>query len=119
MKVLIVEDEPSVAQNLCDILLEINPSIEIIAILETVKDTCSWIKHHPSPDLGFFDIKIADGNSFEIFEKVKVPFPVVFATAFDDFALKAFKVNSVDYILKPVKKSALEMALDKYYNLHY
>ena len=115
MKVLIVEDENSVAKNLCDLLLEIHPGIEIMAILETVKETVEWIKLKNSrPDLGFFDIQIADGNSFEIFEQIKVPFPIIFTTAFDEYALKAFKVNSIDYILKPIKKSALITAIDKY-----
>lgn len=115
MKVLIVEDEQSVARNLCDILQEINPEIEIIAILESVKDVVEWIESKAqTPDLGFFDIKIADGNSFEIFEQTKVSFPIIFTTAFDEYALKAFKVNSIDYILKPIKKSALKIAIDKY-----
>lgn len=119
MKVLIVEDEQSVAKNLCDILLEINPDIEIIAILETVKSTVEWIESNTQlPDLGFFDIKIADGNSFEIFEQTRVSFPIIFTTAFDEYALKAFKVNSIDYILKPIKKSALKIALDKYETLY-
>ncbi|AXT20313.1 response regulator [Flavobacteriaceae bacterium AU392] len=114
MKILIIEDEHSVAQNLCDILFEINPSIEIVAVLETVIDTVTWIENNNNPDLGFFDIQIADGNSFEIFERTSVNFPIVFTTAFDEFALKAFKVNSIDYLMKPIKKNALKIALKKY-----
>jgi len=118
MRILIVEDEARVAQDLCDILLEINPSIEILAILESVNETVSWLDENEAPDLGFFDIRIADGISFDIFEKVDIIFPIIFTTAFDDYALKAFKVNSIDYILKPVKKSALERALNKYFTLY-
>lgn len=118
MNVLIIEDESSVAQNLCDLLMEINAEIKIIAILETVKDAVDWITEHPHPDLGFFDIRIADGNSFEIFEKVSVPFPIVFTTAFNEFALKAFKVNSIDYLIKPIKKAELQHALKKYETLY-
>ncbi|MCH2083489.1 MAG: LytTR family DNA-binding domain-containing protein [Saprospiraceae bacterium] len=115
MKVLIIEDEQSVAKNLCDILLEIDPSIQVLAILESIKEAVSWIKSDTQlPDLAFFDIQIADGNSFEIFEQIKISFPIVFTTAFDEYALKAFKVNSIDYILKPIKRSALEIALNKY-----
>lgn len=114
MKVLIIEDEQSVAQNLCDVLLEIDPSIEIVTILETVRDAVAWIEQNNSPDLGFFDIQIADGNSFEIFEKTTVHFPIVFTTAFNEFALKAFKVNSIDYLMKPIKKSELKVSLAKY-----
>lgn len=114
MRVIIVEDEQSVAQNLCDILGEIDPKIEILAILETIKDTVTWIETNETPDLGLFDIRIADGNSFEIFEKVAVNFPIVFTTAFDEFALRAFKVNSIDYLMKPIKKAELKHALDKY-----
>lgn len=114
MKVLIVEDEPSVAQNLCDLLEEVEPSIEILAILESVEESLEWIKNHASPDLGFFDIRLADGNSFQIFERIFVPFPVIFTTAYDEFALKAFKVNSVDYLLKPIDKREIRAAIDKY-----
>ena len=114
MKVLIIEDESGVAQNLCDILQEIEPEIEITAIIETVKEAVAWIKNNPKPDLGFFDIRIADGESFEIFEQTTVDFPIIFTTAYDEYALKAFKVNSVDYLLKPIEKTALEAALKKY-----
>jgi DNA-binding LytR/AlgR family response regulator len=114
VKVLIVEDEPGVAQNLCDLLLEVEPELEILAILESVEETIQWIAENPAPELGFFDIRLADGNSFEIFESVSVPFPVIFTTAFDEFALKAFKVNSIDYLLKPIDKKEIAAALAKY-----
>ncbi|MBL7137813.1 MAG: response regulator [Bacteroidales bacterium] len=100
MRVVVLEDEYGVAQNLCDILLEIEPDIEISAIIETVKEAVKWVNNNPKPDLGFFDIRLADGDSFEIFEKVKISFPVIFTTAYDEYALRAFKVNSIDYLLK-------------------
>lgn len=118
MRVLIIEDEQSVAQNLCDILLDIDSDIEIITVLETIKEAVKWIEENNSPDLAFFDIKIADGSSFEIFEKTTVNFPIVFTTAYDEYALKAFKVNSIDYILKPIEKNALKSAIAKYHRLY-
>lgn len=119
MKVLIVEDEYSVARDLRDLLWEINSDVEVMAILESVKEVVDWIRSATQlPDLGFFDIQVADGNSFEIFEQTKVPFPIVFTTAFDEYALKAFKLNSVDYILKPIKKKDLEIALNKYKKIY-
>ena len=114
MKVLIIEDEYGVAKNLCDILQEVDKNIEILAIIETVKESVKWIESNPKPDLGFFDIRLADGDSFKIFEQIKIEFPVIFTTAYDQYALKAFKVNSIDYILKPVDKKSLEAALNKY-----
>lgn len=118
MKVLIVEDEPGVAQNLCDLLEEVEPGIEILSIEESVDETVKWIKEHAKPDLGFFDIRLADGNSFEIFEKINVEFPVIFTTAYDEFALKAFKVNSIDYLLKPIGKKEVRFALEKYRKIY-
>jgi two-component system LytT family response regulator len=118
VKVLIVEDEPGVAQNLCDLLQESVPGIDILAILESVDETVNWIQNHSSPDLGFFDIRLADGNSFDIFEKVEISFPVIFTTAYDEFALKAFKVNSIDYLLKPVDKKEIIRAMEKYQTLY-
>lgn len=118
MKVLIIEDEQGVAQNLCDILLEIEPNIEIVSVLESVQGAVQWINTHSTPDLAFFDIRIADGESFDIFEQTKVEFPIIFTTAYDEYALKAFKVNSVDYLLKPINKKALAQALEKYKHIY-
>ena len=118
MRVLIVEDEPGVAQNLCDLLQEIEKDIEILAILESVEETVRWVNDHEAPDLGFFDIRLADGNSFEIFEKIAISFPVIFTTAYDEFALKAFKVNSIDYLLKPIDKKEIKQALYKYRSIY-
>jgi len=114
MKVLILEDEPGAAQNLLDLIHEVDESIEVLAILESVKETVSWLRKHPAPDLGFFDIRLADGLSFEVFEKASVDFPVIFTTAYDEYALQAFKVNSIDYLLKPMDKAVLRTALEKY-----
>ncbi|MFT6214330.1 MAG: DNA-binding LytR/AlgR family response regulator [Roseivirga sp.] len=118
MKVLIIEDENSAAQDLCDILKEIDLNIEIVAVIESVDEAVAWLKNNHSPDLGFFDIKLADGDSFEIFEKTKVDFPIIFTSAYDEYAIKAFKVNSVDYLLKPINQKALQQALDKYKSIY-
>ena len=118
MKVLIIEDEYGVAQNLCDILQEIEQGIEILAIIESVKEAVEWFENNPKPELGFFDIRLADGDSFEIFEKIKIDFPVIFTTAYDEYALRAFKVNSIDYLLKPIDKESLVAALDKYKSVY-
>ncbi|MEL7001784.1 MAG: response regulator, partial [Bacteroidota bacterium] len=118
MKVVIIEDEMSVAQNLTDLLHEINPEIEVLAVLETIKDSILWFQNNKAPDMAFFDIKIADGDSFEILEGTSFHFPIIFTTAYDEYALKAFKYNSIDYLLKPINKSDLEKAILKYQNLY-
>jgi len=114
MKVLIVEDESMAAKRLVALLEKINPGIEILAKLDSVKRTVSWINDNPSPDLLFFDIQLADGLSFEILEQVEVKAPIIFTTAFDEYAVQAFKVNSIDYLLKPIDPKDLEQALEKY-----
>ena len=118
MKVLVLEDESGVAKNLCDILAEIDVEIEVLGVLETVREAIKWINNNPSPDLGFFDIRLADGNSFKVFENVNIHFPIIFTTAYDEYALKAFKVNSIDYLLKPINKGDLIAALDKYKSIY-
>ncbi len=119
LKILIVEDEPFSAQKLVKMLLKLVPDGQILAILDSVKAAVDWISHNPKPDLAFFDIQLADGISFEIFEQIKVPFPVVFTTAFNEYALKAFKVNSIDYLLKPLKEQELAIAIEKFRNGYY
>jgi DNA-binding LytR/AlgR family response regulator len=114
MKVLIVEDESMAAKRLTNLLLEIDPDIEIAARLDSVKRTVSWLKENDRPDLLFFDIQLADGLSFEILEQVKVTSPIIFTTAFDEYAIQAFKVNSIDYLLKPIDPSELKNALNKF-----
>src|SRR5690606_14587678 len=89
------------------------PDATILAILDSVKGAVLWFQNHQSPDLAFMDIQLADGISFQIFEQCEVKCPVIFTTAYDEYALKAFKVNSVDYILKPVDREDMDTALKK------
>jgi DNA-binding LytR/AlgR family response regulator len=118
MNLLIVEDEEPAASRLKKILLEIEPDSKILDVLESVRSTVQWLKTHATPDLIFMDINLADGSSFEIFSRTNVECAVIFITAFDEFAIKAFKVNSIDYILKPIKKEDLVSALNKYKKLY-
>lgn len=117
MKVLIIEDEAPAFRRLEKILLEIDSSIEILEVLDSVEDSVKWLRNHERPDLLLMDIQISDGISFQIFDQIGVESPVIFTTAFDEYLLKAFKVNSIDYLLKPIKKEDLEHALNKYKNL--
>lgn len=117
MKTIIVEDEYAAAKNLAAILQEIQPDIEILAVLESVSEATEWICSNPAPDLGFFDVQLSDKSVFHVFENCEVKFPVIFTTAYSQYAIKAFKVNSLDYILKPVNKEDVEFALEKYTNL--
>ncbi|MEQ8363854.1 MAG: LytTR family DNA-binding domain-containing protein [Cyclobacteriaceae bacterium] len=117
MKVLIIEDEPLAAARLKKLLIGINSSIEVLHILDTVKASVKWFSENENPQLVFMDIQLADGLSFKIFEKTKVNAPVIFTTAYDEYALKAFKVNSIDYILKPIDEESLKVAFQKYETL--
>ncbi|HEX2393783.1 MAG TPA: LytTR family DNA-binding domain-containing protein [Bacteroidales bacterium] len=119
MKVLIIEDEKPAAQRLERLLKEIEPGIEISARLESVEETINWWMHNPHPDLLLMDIQLEDGVCFEIFESAAINTPVIFVTAFDEYALRAFKVNSIDYLLKPVDREALAVALNKYKTIFY
>jgi len=111
MKILIVEDEAAAVARMRKMLVEIDPTVEVVADLPTVREAVEWIKANPAPDLAFFDVQLADGESFAIFKAVEVAFPVVFATAYDEYALQAFRVNAIDYLLKPLKKAELAEAL--------
>lgn len=113
MRILIVEDESAAAINLTALLKKAAPQMEIAAITESVEETVAWLRTQPQPDLVFMDIHLADGDSFKIFDYTDVPCPIIFTTAYDQYALEAFKVNSVDYLLKPIKESDLEKALEK------
>ncbi|MEP1035058.1 LytTR family DNA-binding domain-containing protein [Ekhidna sp.] len=117
MKVLIVEDEAPAFRRLEKILLEIDPTIEIVEVLDSVEETVKWMNNHECPDLALLDIQISDGISFQIFDQIEIKCPVIFTTAFDEYLLKAFKVNSIDYLLKPIKKEDLEQSLRKYRSL--
>ena len=119
MKILIIEDEKPAARKLIRLLKETDPGIEIVDILESVEKSINWFHKNPSPDLIFMDIQLEDGISFEIFESVDIQIPVIFVTAYDEYTLKAFKVNSVDYLLKPIALSDLQTAVDKFNKIHW
>lgn len=114
MNVLIIEDENAAARRLEKLLKEVAPDISIIQQLDSVESSVLWLEQNPAPDLIFLDIHLADGSSFDIFEHVKITCPIIFITAYDEYALQAFKVNAVDYLLKPIKSSELSTALEKY-----
>lgn len=118
MKILIIEDEEPAALRLKKLVEEILPGVEILDMLVSVRSSIEWINNHPAPNLIFMDINLADGSSFEIFSKVKIDSPVIFITAYDEYALKAFKVNSIDYLLKPIKKEELANAIEKFKKMH-
>lgn len=113
-KIVIIEDEKLNSDRLKRLLLELRPDTEIRAILDSVKGTINWFSQHPAPDLVMMDVRLADGISFEIFNQVKIDCPVIFTTAYDEYAVKAFKYNSIDYLLKPIEKEELEHALIKF-----
>ncbi len=117
MKILIIEDEPQAAERLHQLILQIEPTAVIMAKLDSVKRSVEWLKANAGPDLVFMDIQLADGLSFEIFDKIEIKSPIIFTTAYNEYALKAFKVNSIDYILKPVDKEELTSAFRKYKTL--
>lgn len=117
MKVLIVEDEKPVSALLQRFLQKIDPSVEVVAILESIADVVEWFSENPDPDLVFMDIQLKDGKSFEIFNSVLISCPIIFTTGFDEYALQAFKVNSIDYLMKPINPLELENALKKYHRL--
>jgi len=114
MKVLIVEDEGIAADRLVQLLNQIDTSIEVVEHLDSVESTVEWFETNQAPELAFFDIQLADGLSFEIFGKVEINCPIIFTTAYDQYAIEAFKVNSVDYLLKPILEADLKRALDKF-----
>lgn len=118
MKTLIIEDETNAFEYLKAILRKIQPDIEILAHLESVEEAVNWLHQHESPDLIFLDIQLSDGLSFEIFRHVSVQAPVIFTTAFDQYAIDAFRVNSVDYLLKPIHIDDLKRALEKFHVHH-
>jgi len=117
MKVLIVEDENLAAEKLEKTLSEINPEVEVIGKLQSVIESVNWFHEHPEPDLIFMDIQLDDGICFEIFDAIEIRTPVIFTTAYDQYAIRAFKVNSIDYLLKPIEKETLLYALEKFKSL--
>jgi len=118
MKVLIIEDEPQAAKRMESLISTLEPQAEILGKIDSVKNAVQWIQSHPAPDLIFMDIQLADGISFQIFEQCEVKSPVIFTTAYDAYALKAFKVNSIDYILKPIDKDEMHAALKKFHSVN-
>lgn len=114
MKVLIIEDENRAANQLQNMLDECAFEYELLAIIDTVVDATDWFLKNKDPDLVFMDIQLADGLSFEIFQRIQPKMPIIFTTAFDQYAIQAFKVNSIDYLLKPIQKTDLKFALDKF-----
>ena len=113
MRLLIIEDEPTSAQRLKRMAEEIEPGIQVLEILDSISSTVEWLQTHTSPDLVLMDIHLADGSSFQIFKEVHLACPVIFTTAYDQYAIQAFKVNSIDYLLKPIKKTELADAFNK------
>ncbi len=114
MKTLIIEDEHLTAQRIKELLLRIDPEIRVLSIIDSVKKAVQWFKQHEKPDLVFMDIQLADGLSFDIFTQVEIEYPIIFITAYQEYAIKAFKVNSVDYLLKPIAEEDLRSALARY-----
>lgn len=112
-KVVIVEDETAAAVNLRSMLKNINPSVDILCVLESVEEAVEFFSQEVDADVVFMDIHLADGDSFRIFQSVEINIPIIFTTAYDEYALEAFKVNSIDYLLKPFKEEDLQRALDK------
>ncbi|HWV66269.1 LytTR family DNA-binding domain-containing protein [Chitinophaga sp.] len=113
MNYLIIEDETHNAGLLESLVEKTNPAARLLAVLPTVQESVEWLEANPAPDIVFMDIRLADGLSFEIFSQVKVSSPVVFTTAYDEYALQAFKVYGVAYLLKPIEKEELREALEK------
>lgn len=114
MKVLIIEDEEPAAERLKDLLIQLVPEIEFAEPIVSIRTAVNFLSTHPQLDLIFLDIHLADGSSFDIFNQVEIETPVIFITAYDEYALKAFKVNSIEYLLKPVKKDELANAIEKW-----
>lgn len=118
MRVLLIEDEEPAAKRLQKMLKEIAPEIDVVNHIVSVSSAVKWFSENPVPDLVISDIQLSDGLSFEIFKTVDLTCPVIFTTAYDQYAIEAFKVNSVDYLLKPIKKEELEKAVNKFKRLN-
>lgn len=113
MNAIIIEDEYIAAQSLERLLHNIDENILVISTLQTVEESVEWLSSHDQPDLVFMDIHLSDGDSFAIFDRINIEAPIIFTTAYDEYALKAFEVNSIDYLLKPITRKDLEKALEK------
>lgn len=113
-KILIIEDERLAAEKLDRMVTKLRPDVTLLGPIETVDHAIKWLSSNPAPDLILMDIQLADGISFDIFHKVNIISPIIFTTAYDEYAIRAFKVNSIDYLLKPIDPDALETALKKF-----
>jgi len=113
MQILILEDEEQALSRLQKIIFKIMPDAVIVGANTSIEETIKWFEHKPMPDLIFMDIQLADGDSFQIFNKIKITCPVIFTSAYEDYALQAFKVNSIDYLLKPINEDDVKKAIDK------
>lgn len=118
MKIVVIEDEKAAAKRLISLIQQEIPTAAIVAQIDSVKKSATWFQENASPDLVFMDIQLADGLSFEIFEHTKVSAPIIFTTAYDQYAIQAFKVNSIDYLLKPIDAEELSAAVEKYQSYH-
>ena len=118
MKTVIIEDEKAAVRNLTSLLNEVKPEGEIMGVLDSIGATIEWFNSHSMPELVFMDIHLADGSAFEIFEHISITCPIIFTTAYDEYALRAFKVNSIDYLLKPIGKEDIQHAFEKLGNLN-
>ena len=113
MKALIIEDEARARAHMVKILTDNFPFVEVVGQLGSVKETLEWLPAHPAPDVIFMDVELSDGNSFQIFQETSVSSPVVMTTAYDQYAVNAFRVNAIDYLLKPIEVAELKRALDR------
>jgi two-component system, LytTR family, response regulator len=119
MNILIIEDEPLVAKDLQNLLSTLSPNSKTLAVISSVERAQKWFKENAMPDLVISDIQLSDGISFDIFETLHLQCPIIFTTAYDEYAIRAFKLNSIDYLLKPIDQKELAAALDKYKSLNH
>lgn len=117
MKAIIIEDETLTARGLKSKIATVAPDVQIVEMLPSIKTASRWLMENAEPDLVFADIQLSDGVSFEIFERYELKCPIIFTTAYDEYAIRAFKVNGIDYLLKPVNAADLEKAINKYRSL--
>lgn len=114
MKTIIIEDEPLVAKDLQKIITEIDSTITIVTVLDSLKKCITYFKSNPTPDLLFMDVQLSDGVSFDLFNEIQLDCPIIFTTAYDEYAIRAFKLNSIDYLLKPIDKNELKISMQKF-----
>lgn len=117
-KILIVEDEVPAAKRLAKMLAEVTPEMEITAVCDSIESTLLYLRSNPVPDLIFLDIQLGDGLSFTIFSQLDLHCPVIFTTAYNEYVFKAFELNSIDYLLKPISRDGLSKSIEKYKKLH-